>query len=115
MCPALEVEGEPLLHPTHLGPMGEVEEEGEVEGEGRGQDRVTAEEVDLDLHRGVHPPVDIEVVPALLIVTTGWVVVDPDLVVDIAAELWVELLLEDMLEEAELRLLHRLLGIWIIE
>src|ERR1700704_1592310 len=48
---ALEVEAEPLLDALHPGPLGEIAEEREVEDDGRREDRVAAEEVDLDLHR----------------------------------------------------------------
>src|SRR5687768_12128807 len=44
----LEVEGEPLLRALHPAALREVEEEREVEDDGRGEDRVAAEEVDLD-------------------------------------------------------------------
>src|SRR3954454_21217007 len=48
---ALPVEGKPLLDAAHAGPPGQVEEQREVEDDRRREDRVTAEEVDLDLHR----------------------------------------------------------------
>src|SRR4029450_7431748 len=35
---ALEVEGQPLLDPAHAGASGQVEEEGQVQHDGRGQD-----------------------------------------------------------------------------
>ena len=68
---ALEVEAEPLLHALLAGAGGEVEEQGEVEHERRREDRVAAQEVDLDLHRVAHPPEDVDVVPPLLVVAAG--------------------------------------------
>src|SRR5262245_41206658 len=48
---ALEVERQPLLDAVHAGALGEVEEQGHVENDGRRQDAVAAQEVDLELHR----------------------------------------------------------------
>jgi len=42
-----------------------------------------------------------DVVPALLVVSPGRVVVDPDHVGDVAVELGVQLRLEDVVEDAE--------------
>src|SRR5215207_10087651 len=42
----LEVEAEPLLDAAEPGPPGQVEEQAQVEGERRGEDRVAAHEVD---------------------------------------------------------------------
>ena len=112
---ALEVEREPLLDAAHPGPVGEVEEEREVEDERRGEDRIAAEEVDLQLHRVAHPAEEVDAVPALLVVATGRVVVDPHLVVSIAIEFGVEIGLEDMFEDAELRLLLGLEALRVVE
>ena len=59
----------------------EVHEQREVEDDRRREDRVAAEEVDLDLHRVAEPPEDIDVVPAFLVVAARRVVVDADDVV----------------------------------
>src|SRR5215831_11450439 len=48
---ALEVEAEPLLGPLQIGALSEIEEEGEIEHDRRGEDGISAEKVDLDLHR----------------------------------------------------------------
>src|SRR5712664_383158 len=48
---ALEVEREPFLDARQARSAGEVEEQREVEHQRRGEDRVAAQEVDLDLHR----------------------------------------------------------------
>jgi hypothetical protein len=68
----------------------EVEEEREVEDDGRGQNRVAAEEVDLDLHRVAEPAEDVYVVPALLVVAARRVVVDADDVREVLVELRVD-------------------------
>src|SRR5690606_19860275 len=62
---ALEVEREPLLDALEPRPVGEVHEQRQVEDDRRREDRVAAEEVDLDLHRVAEPPEDVDVVPAL--------------------------------------------------
>src|SRR5262245_16260552 len=48
---ALEVERQPFLDAVHVRPLREIEEQGDVEDDRRGQDAVAAEEVDLQLHR----------------------------------------------------------------
>src|SRR5262249_50668433 len=46
----LEVEGQPLLDPGEARPPREIQEQRQVEHHGSRQDRVAAEEVQLDLH-----------------------------------------------------------------
>src|SRR5262249_17038281 len=62
----LEVEGKPLLHPPHAGALRQVEEQHQVQHQRRRQNRIAAEEVDLDLHRVAEPAEDIDVVPPFL-------------------------------------------------
>ena len=112
---ALEIEGQPLLDSLHPGPPGQVHEQDKVEDDGRGQDAVPAEEVDLDLHRVAHPAEDVDVVPALLVVPPGRVIIDPDLVGVFAVKVRVDPRLEDVLEDAQLALFLRLEGLGIVE
>src|SRR5439155_19585388 len=112
---ALEIEGQPLLDAAHLRARGEVQEQGEVEHNGGGEDGVAAEEVHLDLHRVPHPAEDVDVVPALLVVPPRRVVVDAHEVVDLAVEVRVDVRLEDVLEHAELGYFLRLEGLGILE
>ena len=112
---ALPVEAEPLLDAAHAGALGEVEEQREVEHDRRREDRVPAEEVDLDLHLVAEPSEDVDVVPALLVVAARRVVVDADHVVDVAVELGIDLRLQDGVEHAELRHLLGLEGLGIVE
>src|SRR3954451_14802854 len=65
----LEVEAQPLLDAAEAGALREVAEQHEVERERRREDRVAAQEVDLHLHRIVEPSDDVDVVPALFVVT----------------------------------------------
>src|SRR2546428_6322405 len=71
---ALKVEGEPLLNARQSRAAGEIEEQREVEHDRRGEDRVAAQEIDLDLHRIAEPSEDVDVVPPFLIIAPGWVV-----------------------------------------
>src|SRR5437764_2625209 len=94
----LEVEGEPLLYALHADALREVEEEREVEDDGRGEDGVAAEEVNLDLHRIAEPAEDVYVVPALLVVAARRVVVDAHDVGEVFVELRVDVGVEDVFQ-----------------
>src|SRR6266545_4875108 len=112
---ALEEEREPLLRPLLPCPLREVAEQREVEHDRRSEDRVAALEVHLDLHRVAEPPEDVDGVPAFLVVAARRVVVDRDLVVDVAVELGVLLRREDRVEHRHLRDLLRLEGVGVVE
>src|ERR1044072_4017060 len=73
-----EVEGKPLLHPLHSGPLGQVKEEREVQHNRRGEDGIATEKVDFYLHRIAEPAEDVYVVPAFLVIAARWIVVDAD-------------------------------------
>src|SRR5690349_25044023 len=88
--------------------MREVGEEGEVEHDRRGKDRIAAEEVDLDLHRITHPSDDVDVVPAFFVVAARGVVVDSHDVGEVLVQIRVRLRLQDRVQYTELRLLLRL-------
>src|SRR5256885_16930976 len=60
----LIVERQPLLDALHSRTLCEVAEEREIEHDRRGKNGVAAKEIDLDLHRVVHPPDNVDVVPA---------------------------------------------------
>ncbi len=78
---ALEEEAQEALDAVAAVASGEVAEKNEVEAEGSCEDRVAAEEVDLDLHGIAHPAEDVDVVPAFLAVVARGIVVDTHLVV----------------------------------
>ena len=105
---ALVVEAQPLLNSTHSCALSEIAEENEIESQGSGEDRVSAQEVDLDLHRIAEPTRDVDVVPALLRISARRVVVDRHLVEDVPVEVWVLPGLKDVLEDAQLGLFLRL-------
>src|SRR5215469_4581598 len=102
---ALEVERQPLLYALEARSLRQVGEKHQVKYQWRGQDGVTAQEVDLDLHRIAEPAEDVDVVPAFFAVTPRRVVVDTHLVVDVAIEVGIKPRLQDVLQYAELGLL----------
>src|ERR1700730_15758087 len=64
----LEVETEPLLNPKAFQgacTLGEIHKEHQIQHQRSGQDRVTAQEIDLDLHRVAEPSKNVNVVPTL--------------------------------------------------
>jgi len=115
---SFEVKTEPLLNAeaAQAGRAGgEIHKENEIEGERRGEDGVTTKEVHFELHRVAKPAEDVDVVPALFVVTAGRVIVDADLVVEVLVEVGVELGLEDDIEDAELGFFLGLEGLGIVE
>src|SRR2546421_10694994 len=111
----LEVEGEPLLHAFHSGSLCQVEEEREVEDDGRGQDGIAAEEIYLDLHRIAEPAEDVYVVPALFVVSARRIIIDANDVREILVKLWIDFRLKNVFEHRELGLFFSLEGIWIVQ
>ena len=79
----LEVERQPLLNTLHSRSLSQVKKQGKVEAERRGEDRITAKEIDLDLHLVAKPAEDVDVVPSLFVVAAGWIVVDAHRMVDL--------------------------------
>ena len=77
----LEEEAQEALYAVAASTCGEVAQQGEVEQQRSGKDRVAAEEVDLDLHGIAHPSEDVDVVPSLLVVVARRVIVDAHLMV----------------------------------
>lgn len=77
----LEEEAQEALDAITTSTSCEVAQQGEVEQQWSSEDRVAAEEVDLDLHRIAHPSEDVDVVPSLLVVVARWIIVDTYLVI----------------------------------
>src|SRR5947208_3062416 len=87
---SLEVEAEPLLNAQTAQAWGagcQVHEEDEIKGEGSGKYGVAAEEIYLELHGVAEPAEDIDVVPTFFIITTRWVIIDANLVVNVLVEI----------------------------
>jgi hypothetical protein len=79
------------------------------------EDRVAAEEVNLDLHRIAHPAEDVDVIPSLLVVLARWIVVDTNLVVNVAVKIGELLRLEDVVDNRELADLFSLEVLRLVE
>ena len=112
---ALEVEREPLLDARHPRSLREIEEQHQVQHQRRGEDRIAAQKVDLDLHRIPEPAEDVDVVPAFFVVTARRVVVDAHLVKDVPVQLRIHIRLQDILEHPELRFLLRLEALRVVQ
>src|SRR6266545_4457264 len=111
----LEVEGEPLLDAGEARAPREVQKERQIEGHRRRENRVAAEEVDLDLHGLAEPAEDVDVVPPLLRVSPRRVVLDSDLVEILAVELAVDLGLENRVQDRDLGDLLRTEGTRVVQ
>ena len=97
----LEVEAQPLLNARVLQlrrALGEVQKQHQVEHNRRRENRVAAQEIDLDLHRIAEPAEDVDVIPALFVITARRVIVDAHLVIDILVKIGVELGLQNVFE-----------------
>ena len=76
---SLEEEAEEAL--CTVSTCSEVAQQSKVEQQWSGKNRVTTEEVYLNLHRIANPSEDVDVVPSLLVVVTRRIVVDAYLVI----------------------------------
>src|SRR5215472_6553276 len=100
----LEVERQPLLDAPHSGALRQIQEQHQVQYNRRRQDRIAAQEIDLDLHRIAEPTENVDVVPAFLGVAARRIVVNPDGVVKILVQLGIKAGLENLIEHAQLSL-----------
>ena len=106
---ALEIKAEPFLDPQALqfrGTLGKIEEQHEIEHDRRRQNRVAAQEIDLDLHGIAEPSEDIDVIPTFFVITAWRVIVNADLVCEVPVQVGVKLGLQDVLQ-------HRKLGLFL--
>ena len=78
----------------------QIEEQHQIEHDRRRQNRVAAQEIDLDLHRIAQPSEDIDVVPTFFVIAARRVIVDADLVVNLPVQLGIKLRLQNVLEHA---------------
>src|ERR1700687_1017014 len=102
----LEVKAKPLLNAQAAQrgtALRQVEEQDKIEDNRRGENRIAAEEVYLDLHGIAEPSEDVNVVPTFFVVAARRVIVDTNLVEDISVEFGIERGLQDVFEHTELR------------
>ena len=90
----LDIEREPLLDAAQSGSQSQVGEQQQIQAYGRGEYGVAAQEIDLNLHGIVHPAEYVNVIPALLVVLTGRIVVDLDLMIYIGIKFRIFILLQ---------------------
>ena len=98
---ALVIETEPFLDTVETGAFSEIHEQRQVQHQRGCEDRVSTEEVDLDLHRVTKPTLNVEVVPALFFVAPGRVVVDSYLVVNVSVKIGVDFGLQNVVEHPQ--------------
>ena len=83
---ALQEEAQEALSAKTAGAVSEVHEQTQVKAQGGCQDRITAQEVDLDLHGITHPAKDVDIVPTLLIIIAGRIIVDAHFVIVVTVQ-----------------------------
>jgi hypothetical protein len=64
-----EIKGKPFLDAVHFSPLGQIEEEHQVEAEWCRKDTVTAEKIDFDLHWITQPSEHIDIVTTLFVLS----------------------------------------------
>ena len=80
------------------GALRQIHEQHQVQHQRRRQNRIAAQEIDLDLHRVAQPPEDVDVVPAFFGVAARRIILDPDLVVELLVQVRVKVPLQDVLQ-----------------
>src|ERR1051326_568303 len=99
---ALEIKTQPFLDAAHAASLSEIKKEHEVQDDRSCQNAVSAQEIDLDLHGITEPPIDVDVVPSLLIVSARGIVVDTHLVGEILVQIRVEFRLQNLIQHRQL-------------
>src|SRR5690242_18354741 len=99
---SLKVKRQPLLDAAHARALRQVHKQYQIQDQRCRQNRIAAQEVDLDLHGVAQPTENVDIVPPLLGVTAGRVVFDADLVVKIPVEIGIQLALQDVLQRGRL-------------
>src|SRR5579871_6501443 len=99
----LKVKAQPFLNASHACTLGKIEKQDQIKDYERSQNRVAAQEIDFDLHRIAQPAEDVDVVPALFVVPARRIVVDADLMVNLAIKVRIEFRLQNVLKNSQLR------------
>src|SRR6266852_5233776 len=76
-----EIETQPLLNPSHARALRQIQEQNKIKNNRCRKNRVPAQEVHFDLHRVAEPAKNVDVVPALFVVSAQRIIVDADFVV----------------------------------
>src|SRR6516225_10750818 len=99
----LEVEAQPFLNAPQSRALREVQEQHQVQYNGRRQNRIATQKVHLDLHRVAKPSENVDIVPTFLVVAAWRIVVDPYLMVNLLVQIGVKIRLKNEFKRAELR------------
>src|SRR5256885_17165521 len=102
----LKVKAYPFLDANVLqfgSSLRQVEEQDQIENDRRRQNRVTAEKIDLDLHGIAEPAEDIDIVPTFFVITAWRIIINADLVENIAVQLGVKPRLQNVFQHAKFR------------
>ena len=77
----LEEETQEALYAVAAGTGGQIAKQAEVKTQRGSEDRVAAQEIDLDLHGIAHPSEDVDVVPTFFVVVAWGIIVDANLMI----------------------------------
>src|SRR2546425_10536022 len=97
----LEVKTQPFLNSAHSAPLGQVQEQDQIQNDRRGKNAVAAQEIDFDLHGITEPSIDIDVIPSFFIVSPGRIVVNPHLVGEILVKIRIQLRLQNLIQNRQ--------------
>src|SRR5207247_2702584 len=85
-------------------PLCQVEEQNQNHDNGYDQIRITAEKIHFDLHGIAEPSKDIDIVPPFFVITAWRIIVNADLVKNIAVQLGIKSWLQNVFQHAKFRL-----------
>ncbi len=112
---ALEEEGEPFLNAVETATLSKIHAQSDIESDRSGEDGVTAEEVDLDLHGVSEPAEDINIIPAFFGITARRIVFDANFMAVMAVKFREGFSIEDVFDDGEFGDFFCFEGAWIIE
>ena len=91
-----------------------LREAGVVSSDRRGQNAITTQEINLDLHGIIEPAEDVDIVPALFVITPRLVIVNMHLMLIMPVQFLIELRLQNIVEHRELTVLLGSEGVRIV-
>src|SRR5581483_4024811 len=114
----LEVEAQPFLNAKSFelfAALGEIHKQYEIKNNGGSQDGIAAQEIDFDLHGITQPSEDVDIVPTLFVITTRRIIVNANLMGEIAIQVGVKIGLKNVLQNGQFRFFFRLERSWIFQ
>src|SRR5215468_8933034 len=107
----LEVKTQPLLYTAHSTSLRQIEEEHQIQHDGRGENTVSAQEINFDLHGITEPSIDVDVVPTFFVISSRRIVVDAYFMGEILIKVRIKLGLKNLVQNRKLALLFCFKGI----